>query len=86
MIATVYRTGDGEIFENQITAEEHDKKLFRKWLTETKVGLLCDAVLGTMDNTKDEEYWGTEKDMALVFVRQAYRMNQLKLDPCDEQD
>lgn len=77
MAEIVYQSVDGRIFEDMSEAEQHEKKIFRTWMTETKTGVLCGAVLDTMDDTKEEEYWGTEKDMALVFVKQAYRMSQL---------
>lgn len=55
---TMYQTKDGELFESQETARQHECKLFMKWLEQHPSVNICDVMNALENDTSPNEYWG----------------------------
>jgi hypothetical protein len=70
----VYETDDGRLFEDKKEAERHEEAIFSQWLTTTADGCFCTHVLGSLDNNNSDEFYGTDRDYALTFVKAAFAL------------
>lgn len=71
MANNVYKTIDGRIFESFVEANIHEEQLFLAWVASNpKIDIA--STLAALDDESKDEYWGTERDLFLSFLRDIY--------------
>ena len=69
----IHQTPDRQIFDTYEEAVEHHSKCIKDWLA-TDPYVPVAAVLYTMDDDEDDEYYCSEHDMGMNFIEKAYWM------------
>lgn len=72
-VKTVYEASDGQTFTVKEMAENHEEELFNSWL-EKRHCMELNSILATFDDEKEDEYFGTERDMVMQFLHRAFEL------------
>ncbi len=72
-----FRTSDGTVYDARCDAESHEKTQLKKWVESNPSVNICD-VLDSFKEIASDEYYGTERNMAMKFVERSYELSQIK--------
>ena len=74
-VKEVFMTSDNMAFGSRSEAENHERNSVREWLASNpEVNL--NSILDTFNDINDDEYFCTEKDLAMRFVTRAFEYSQ----------